>query len=126
MDVKFIVSIDESKMAEIPDRCGDILVTKDNEKIGAIEFLILPDQILITDTNIYPEYQRQGYGSQALECVKGLSRFSSLPIIADAENVVGLVFYKKNGFKRIAERTFCTVWVPEQLRGKNEIIVKNI
>lgn len=126
MNVSFTVTIEESTIDGIDDRSGNINIFLRKNKIGAIDFLILADQLYIVDTKIYNEkYRNKGYGTQALEIIKGISRALSKPILTDYESNHGFSFYTKNGFKCISNSR-CMVWLPEQLRDKNEIIVTNI
>lgn len=99
---------------------------KKNKRIpvGILEYSLkstkrnaVPIEIYVDNMDVYPPFQRKGYGRILLNFCKGIAQASNLRIrLYSLSDVVG--FYKRCGFKSEEEDCQDMVWKPRR-RKKN-------
>lgn len=132
----------KSKIDGIDDCWGKITIKKDKTNLGTVDFGISAHQISIDNITIYEPYQRQGYGTIAIDFIKGYSRLMRKPIVLYsledsvkfylkhnfkfikdvAKNKTVIILYDSNNKPKIEDRDM--IWLPECFNFKKEIRVE--
>jgi GNAT superfamily N-acetyltransferase len=93
---------------------GNVLVYRNKDEIGHIEFIVQRSQITATDVQTDEEHQTKGYGRLMMASLQRFAREKNLPIyLFSVESAVK--FYKSCGFQHI-----------RKYRGECELHLKNV
>jgi GNAT superfamily N-acetyltransferase len=68
-------------------------------RIGNVRCQLLDDKVIIYSIQIFPEYQRNGYGRAAVNMLKHRAR----TLVADRVRFTARTFWEKMGFKSMAD-----------------------
>lgn len=93
---------------------GDVVVYRNKDNIGHVEFIVQRSQITATDVQIDETYQMKGYGRLMLASLQRFAKEKNLPIyLFSVDSAVK--FYESCGFQRI-----------KKYKGECELFLKNV
>jgi ribosomal protein S18 acetylase RimI-like enzyme len=84
------------------------LARDSGEEVGFIWLTFEADEgrVFLSDIEIYPEYQHQGLGTEAMQFIENLARergFQEIELSVFKHNPVGIAFYKKLRYQLMYE-----------------------
>ena len=79
----------------------------DQIRVGVVSYQIYPEYFYLEKIEIYPELQRQGYGSQMIADIISQADEKSLPVELQVFKInPAIALYERLGFARIGETDF--------------------
>jgi hypothetical protein len=137
--IRIEIEIIKSQMDGNTDWGGEIRVCKEKKVVCVLGFTVNDQQIYVDTLNTESGYQHIGYGSIAMDIMKGFARFLEIPIILYSIHN-SYPFYEKMGFmscrnKKMKRRLIQLkkdadapdeldlIWLPECLVDKKKIVI---
>ncbi|MEL6401988.1 MAG: GNAT family N-acetyltransferase, partial [Cyanobacteria bacterium J06626_4] len=82
-------------------------ICTDQIRVGVVIYKIYPERFYLEKIEIYPEFQRQGYGSQVIVDIISQADEKSLPVELQVFKInPAIALYKRLGFAQLGETNF--------------------